>query len=66
MTPSLALDRSDPPRYLLATVVVRIAVAGVVEFAFADDRAVDAVVTGTFGGLAVGVATLPLERSGGN
>ncbi|GAA0509881.1 hypothetical protein SAMN04488066_10884 [Halorubrum aquaticum] len=66
MTPSLDLDRSNPLRYLLSTVVVWIVVAGVVEFTFADGRAVDAVVTGTFGGLAFGVATLLLQRHGGS
>ena len=66
MTPSLDLDRSNPARYLLATVVVWIAVAGVVEFTVAGGRPTDAVVTGTFGGLAFGVATLLLRRSGGS
>ncbi|SMO52460.1 hypothetical protein [Halorubrum cibi] len=63
MTPSIDLDRSNPLRYLFATVAVWIVVTGVVEFTVAGGRPVDAVVTGTFGGLAFGVATLLLGRS---
>ncbi|OYR59337.1 hypothetical protein [Halorubrum halodurans] len=58
MRPSIDPGRTTPAWYLLSTVAVWIVVAGVVEFTVAGGRPTDAVVTGTFGGLAFGVATL--------